>query len=82
MRNYHNTTNKCESPQEVLDFLKKMFDDLPKGMVMDYISVERPYDDPQNYHVEFSSRTPHPDYDTLHTEDPIGAVFYPNKETK
>jgi hypothetical protein len=71
MRNYYNTTDRFSTSQEVLDFLKKMFDELPEGMIMDYVAIDRPYDDPAKFHVEFSSRTPHPDFDTIPTNEEI-----------
>jgi hypothetical protein len=82
MRSYINNTDSFERLEEALQFIAKMYESMAVGMVIDYVQIERPYDDPTKYHVEFSARTPHPDYDILPTEDPIGDVFYPNKETK
>jgi len=71
MKSYHNTSDSFDTFSQVLVFLKDQYETMTKGMVMDYVSVERPYDDPNRFHVEFSCRTPHPDFDILPTNEEI-----------
>jgi len=46
-----------------MDFLTKSYDEMTKEFVLEYISVERMYDQPDKYFASFAARTPHPDFD-------------------
>lgn len=58
-------TEKSAEFKTVEEFISKSYAEMPKDYVLDYISVERMYDEPDKYFVSFAARTPHPEFDEV-----------------